>query len=156
MALVLGAAVRADGSPSPALKRRTLHAVDLWRRGDVRALILSGGTRTHPPTEAEVMARLCRAEGMPDTALVLEPEALTTEDNMRLSAPLVSRMGAPCVVVVTDRYHAARACLVARRAGLTVCASCPGLTGAPAWRVMRAWSREAVAFAWYWLRGAGR
>jgi len=156
VALVLGASVRPDGRPSPALTRRVAHAVALWQAGRVGMLVLSGGVRTHPPAEAEVMARLCREAGVPDAALLLETRALTTEDNMRFARPLLDDLGCRDVVIVTDRYHAARARLVARRAGLRATASCPRLTGAPWWRVLRAWTREAVALVWYWLRGAGR
>ena len=156
VALVLGAAVRPDGTPSPAVARRVGHAVALWQSGQVGLLVLSGGVRTHPPTEAEVMARLCREAGVPDEALLLETRALTTEDNMRLAQPLLAGLGCRDVVIVTDRYHAARARLVAQRVGLQATASCPRLTGAPMWRVLRAWAREAVALGWYWLRGAGR
>ncbi|WP_417210609.1 YdcF family protein [Antarctobacter sp.] len=156
VALVLGAAVRPGGVPSPALERRARHAAALWRDGHVRGLVLSGGERTHPPTEAEVMAQVCRDAGVPDAAMVLEPEASTTEENMRLARPILDALGAREVIVVTDRYHAARARLVARRVGLRARTSCPRLTGAPVWRVARAWTREAVALVWYWLRGAGR
>lgn len=156
VALVLGAAVRPGGVPSPALERRARHAVGLWRSGQVRALVLTGGVRTHPPSEAEVMAALCRAEGVPDAALRIETAALTTEDNILLSLPALRSLGAAEIVIVTDRYHAARARLVARRAGLRARTACPRLTDAPLWRVVRAWLREAVALAWYWARGAGR
>ena len=156
VALVLGAAVRPGGTPSAALERRARHAAGLWRAGEVRALVLSGGERTHPPAEAEVMARVCRTEGVPEAAMLLERAALTTEENILLSHPLLERLGARDLVLVTDSYHAARARLVARRAGYAVRTSCPRIGDAPRWRVLRAWAREAVALCWYWLRGAGR
>lgn len=102
------------------------------------------------------MAQVCRDAGVPEAALIKEPAAWTTEQNMRLAKPILDRLGVCEVVLVTDRYHAARARLVAQRVGLSARASCPRLTGAPLWRVARAWSREAVALGWYWLRGAGR
>lgn len=156
VAVVLGAAVRPGGLPSPALERRARHAAALWRAGEVRAIVLSGGLRTCPPTEAEVMAKVCRDAGVPTDALVLERAALTTEDNLRLARPLVMALGTREVIVVTDAYHAARGRLVARRLGLLARVSSPRLVGAPLWRVARAWLREAVALGWYWMRGAGR
>lgn len=102
------------------------------------------------------MAQVCRDAGVPDAVLFLEPEAWTTEDNMRLAQPILQALGASEVIVVTDRYHAARARLVARRVGLRARTDCPQLTGAPLWRVLRAWAREGVALGWYWVRGAGR
>lgn len=155
-ALVPGAAVRPGGAPSPALDRRARQAAVLWHRGEVRGIILSGGIKTHPPTEAEVMAQVCRDADVPQAALFLEPKARTTEENMLFSRPILDQLGSRKVVITTDRYHAARALLVARRAGLCARASCPSLTGAPWGRVVRAWLREAVALGWYWLRGAGR
>jgi uncharacterized SAM-binding protein YcdF (DUF218 family) len=156
VALVLGAAVRPGGVPSPALERRALCAAVLWRDGTVRAVVLSGGVRAHPPSEAEVMARVCQSAGVPEPALFLEKEAMTTEENVLRARPLLTAMGAHQVVIVTDRYHAARASLVARRAGLRVSVTCPRIVDATYWRVARAWIREAVALCWYWLRGAGK
>ena len=118
VALVLGASVRPGGAPSAALARRAHHAAHLWQAGEVGALVLSGGIRTHPPSEADVMAALCRGDGVPEAALRRERAAQTTEDNVRLSLPLLRELGAQEVVIVTDRYHAARALLVARRSGL--------------------------------------
>lgn len=156
VALVLGAAVRPGGTPSPALERRARHAAALWKAGKVRGIVLSGGERTYPPSEAEVMAQVCRDAGVPDAVLFLERAARTTEDNMRLARPILMALGAQEVIVVTDRYHAARARLVARRVGLRARTDSPQLTGAPLWRVVRAWAREGVALGWYWVRGAGR
>lgn len=102
------------------------------------------------------MAQVCRDAGVPDAVLFLEPKAWTTEDNMRLAQPILQALGASEVIVVTDRYHAARARLVARRVGLRARTSSPQLTSAPLWRVLRAWAREGVALGWYWVRGAGR
>jgi uncharacterized SAM-binding protein YcdF (DUF218 family) len=156
VALVFGAAVRAGGTPSAALERRARCAAALWHAGEVRAIVLSGGVRTHPPAEADVMARVCLAEGVSRGALVLERAALTTEENVLFARPLLEDLGAQEIVLVTDGYHMARAVLVARRAGWRARGVSPALTGAPMWRVARAWMREAVAFGWYWLRGAGR
>lgn len=156
VALVLGARVLPDGTPSVALRRRVVHAVSLWRKGRVRAIVLTGGVRTDPPAEALVMAQVCRAAGVPDTALVLETQAQTTEENFLLSRPLLQALQAQEVIVVTDRYHAARARLVGRRAGLRVTVDSPDLNGAPHLRVARSWLREGVALAWYWARGVGR
>ncbi len=156
VALVLGASVLPDGTASPALARRVRHAVSLWQAERVRVLVLSGGVRTNPPAEAVVMARICREAGVPEAALRLETRALTTEENFRFARPLLEDLGAREVVVVTDRYHAARARLLGRRAGFVVTLDCPELKGAPPLRVARSWLRERVALFWYWLRGAGR
>ncbi|EBA10449.1 YdcF family protein [Sagittula stellata] len=152
VALVLGAKVLEGGAPSPALRRRAAHAAGLYRSGAVDALLATGGALWGGPSEAEVIARLCAEAGVPETALVLEEAARNTRENIALSLPLLARMEARRVVIVTDRAHAPRARLVARRHGLEAAVSCP--VPAP-WSLGRARGvmREKVAYGWYWLRG---
>ena len=153
--LVLGAQVGPDGAPTPALRRRTAHAIDLWRRGDVQALVLSGdGGRV--PTQAGAMHRMCRDAGLPDMALHQEPEAKTTEENLRLALPILYRIGAREVVVISDPYHIPRALMVARRLGLRSRGAAPGWASFSAGTALRMIPREIVAYAWYWVSGKGR
>src|SRR5436190_16587366 len=73
--VVLGAAVWPDEQPSPALRRRVLHAVDLLQRGYASHLLVTGGVGKHPPAEAEVMQCLAVAHGIPHASIVLEDQA---------------------------------------------------------------------------------
>lgn len=160
VALVLGAAVWPGGAASPSLRRRVHHAVQLWRSGQVSAIVGTGGLGQHPPSEARVIANMCRAEGVPETAVFLEDRATNTEENLRFSKPILDSLGsgsagAAPVVIVTDRYHAPRALLVARRLGIPATASCPALRGSAPHRVIKAYLREVPAYLWYWLRGTG-
>ncbi|MFD2174133.1 YdcF family protein [Rhodobacter lacus] len=149
VAIVLGARIAPDGTPSAAVVRRTRHAIALYRAGEVSHLVLSGAAFDGAPSEAAVMAQLCRAAGVPEVALTLEPRARTTRENLTFSAALVP--GARRVVV-TDAYHAARAALAARQLGLAVVLSCPPAPElAPRQRLKLA-LREALARLWYRLR----
>lgn len=63
------------------------------------------------------MAGYLRERGVPETDVVLEPEARTTEENLRFATailrerdPVPSRIGA-----VTNNYHVFRTALLARR-----------------------------------------
>ncbi|WP_319003740.1 YdcF family protein [Alloyangia pacifica] len=155
VALVLGAAVWAGGRPSPTLRRRAEHASALWRAGQVSAILASGGVGRHGPSEAAVIARLCREAGVPQAALVLEERSTSTEENLRFSLPLLREMGAREVVIVTDGFHAPRARLAARRLGLHVALG-PVRSDSP--RVplsltrVKAGLREVPAYLWYALR----
>ena len=62
-AIVLGAMVRPDGSPSPALARRVGHAVRLAHAGVVSHLLMTGGAVRHPVPEARIMRDLAVAAG---------------------------------------------------------------------------------------------
>ncbi|MBE9637782.1 YdcF family protein [Salipiger mangrovisoli] len=158
VALVLGAAVWSGGRASPTLRRRALHAAALWQAGEVSVILASGGVGRHGPSEAAVIAALCRKAGVPEVALVLEDRSTSTEENLRLSLPLLRRIGAGEVVVVTDGFHAPRARLAARRLGF-VQAVGPVQSDSP--RVplslnrVKAGLREVPAYLWYALRLRG-
>ena len=115
-ALVLGAGVLADGRPSLMLSQRVRAGVDLVRCGTVRRLVLSGdgaGSRGHD--EVAVMAAIATDLGMAESALVKDRLGLSTfESCIRAQKEL----GASCVIVVTQQFHAPRAAYLARRAGL--------------------------------------
>jgi uncharacterized SAM-binding protein YcdF (DUF218 family) len=152
--VVLGAAVHAGGRPSPALRRRTAHAVALYRAGVADCLILTGGTGRYSPTEAVVMQQLAVADGVPPARLILEETAADTLANARACAVILKQRGWRRVVVVTDRYHWLRARLAFRHYGIAASASVPprpciGI------RDCIPWLRELAALPWYLLRMAG-
>ena len=150
VAVVLGAAVWPGGVASPTLARRTDHAIRLWRAGEVQVILGCGGVGRHGPAEAEVIADLCRAAGVPEAALRREAASTSTEENLRFARPLLALLAPSQVVIVTDGFHAPRARLVARRLGLQV-VSAP--VGAPlTLRRIRAGLREMPAYLWTALR----
>jgi len=117
--VVLGARVRPDGRPSAALERRMRVAISLYQAGAAPRLVLSGGGQRAVP-EAEVMRDLALAAGVPASALIIEPRSRTTLENASETAKLLAPDGHDAVILVTDSYHAFRARLLFRIAGLTV------------------------------------
>lgn len=151
-ALVLGAQVNPDGTPSASLRRRALHASRLWHAGLAGPLILSGGAVTGPVSEAEVMAYLCRETGVPQVALILDTRARSTRENIDNALDVLRRMGSRRVLIVTDGWHMPRAMLAARQRGLKpIAAACPPGGGRLA--RMRLKLREIPAWLSYRLRG---
>jgi len=69
-----------------------------------------------------VMRDIALAGGVPAAALMLEPRSRTTLENATETANLLTPGGQAAVVLVTDGYHALRACLLFRMAGFTVLA----------------------------------
>ena len=69
---MLGAA-QYDGKPSPVLKARLDHGIDLWARGMGKVLVLTGGQGQGDTTsEAAVGRSYARKHGVPDTVILLE------------------------------------------------------------------------------------
>jgi uncharacterized SAM-binding protein YcdF (DUF218 family) len=108
--IVLGAGLRADNTPGPALTRRSLHAAHLWQQGLAPVIICTGGkpgNRTRP--EADACAELLRADGVPAEAIVQEDESRSTEENALYAKTLMEARGWHTAILVSDGYHLFRA-----------------------------------------------
>lgn len=123
VAIVLGAKVLPDGSPSPALIRRVGHAVGLARAGTVANLLMSGGPVGHPIPEARVMRGLALDAGLAPERVHVEERSVNTITNARFTAPILDAQDWRRVLVVTDSYHLPRALYIFRRHGLAATGS---------------------------------
>lgn len=151
VAIILGARLRADGTPSPAMARRVGHGVHLLQAGRVRALLMTGGVTGSAVPEAWVMRDLALAAGVPATQVQVEDRARNTIENALFSAPLVRDAGWRHRLVITDSYHTLRAAYIFRRCGLTaaVAGVRPMRPSGPWWL---AHIREICALPWTIIR----
>jgi uncharacterized SAM-binding protein YcdF (DUF218 family) len=152
--VVLGTQVLPGGEPSRTLDARARHAARLYAAGRVDRVVVTGGVGKHPPSEAEVMARILREEDVPGEAVLLEDEAESTWDSARLVAALAAGDGVSEVLVVTDPLHCVRTAAAFRRAGLIAWAE--PVYSSPMWRVpwlrRGQFLREGGALVWYRMR----
>lgn len=117
--VVLGAAQYA-GKPSPVLRARLDHALDLWNRHLASLLILTGGTGAGDTTsEAAVGRTYARKHGVPDSAILEENEGRTTSESMRAVAGMLEVRGLQTALLVSDPFHMLRLRILARRFGFT-------------------------------------
>jgi uncharacterized SAM-binding protein YcdF (DUF218 family) len=117
--VVLGAAQYA-GKPSPVLRARLDHALDLWNRHLATLLILTGGTGSGDTTsEAAVGRSYARKHGVPDSAILVESEGRTTSASMRAVAGMLEVRGLQSALLVSDPFHMLRLRILARRFGFT-------------------------------------
>jgi uncharacterized SAM-binding protein YcdF (DUF218 family) len=117
--VVLGAAQYA-GKPSPVLRARLDHALDLWNRHLASLLILTGGTGAGDTTsEAAVGRNYVRKHGVPDSAILVENAGRTTSESMRAVAAMLEVRGLQSALLVSDPFHMLRLRILARRFGFT-------------------------------------
>jgi uncharacterized SAM-binding protein YcdF (DUF218 family) len=110
---VLGYSERRGAALHPICARRLAHAEALAQEGD--AIVLSGWARRGAVTgEAELMQAAWRGPG---AQIVCDTNARNTAENIVEVARIARRLGAEEIVLVTSRWHARRARLLAR-AGL--------------------------------------
>jgi len=117
--VVLGAA-QYDGKPSPVLKARLDHGIDLWNRKMGKVLVLTGGQGSGDTTsEAAVGRTYARKQGVPDTAILLENKGRTTRESMLAVADTLGKRGIKTAILVSDPFHMLRLWIMGRRFGLT-------------------------------------
>ena len=149
--VILGAAVWPNG-PSPTLLRRTKHAATLWQANRDALVIPCGGLGKHAPTEAQVMFDILIAENVPASAIKQEDQSSSTYENLRNATAILKPYDISDITIVSNRYHAPRALLVARTLGLRAKISAPDDTGAHKPSHYRMIVREAVALPVYTIR----
>jgi uncharacterized SAM-binding protein YcdF (DUF218 family) len=110
--IVLGYPADDDGNPTPEQLSRVTEGVHEYERGIAPRLILTGGAAHNNIVEAESMARVARAQGVPQSAIVLEPHASSTIDNACFSARIMKQNGWRSAEVITSKYHLPRAGII--------------------------------------------
>lgn len=117
--VVLGAAQYA-GRPSPVLRARLDHGLNLWERKLANVLILTGGTGVGDTTsEAAVGRTYAKKRGVPDTLILVENEGRTTSESMKAVAGMLEVRGLNSALLVSDPFHMLRLRILARRFGFT-------------------------------------
>lgn len=117
VAIVLGAGLRPDGTPSTYLRRRLDAAYDLWARGAVDVVLVSGDNRTTFHDEPTAMRDWLLDLGMPGEAVVRDFAGLDTHDTCVRAHEI---FGVTDAVVITQDYHVRRAVFSCDRAGIDV------------------------------------
>jgi uncharacterized SAM-binding protein YcdF (DUF218 family) len=113
--IVLGTPADTDGNPTPDQLARVTEAVHEYERGVAPRLILTGGAAYNRFVEARVMARAAQAEGIPESAIFVEPEAMDTIQNACYSARIMKAQGWGSAEVVSTATHLPRAGLIFSR-----------------------------------------
>jgi uncharacterized SAM-binding protein YcdF (DUF218 family) len=131
-------AVSGDNGP------RTAMAVELWKQGYAPVVIFSGASLDPDSvSSAELMKREAVRQGVPESAILVEPQSATTEENAQRTAELMNERGLHSAILVTSPYHQRRAALLFSRAfepaGLTF-RNHPARD--PEWDPDRWWLRE--------------
>ncbi len=153
--VVFGAAVYPDGRCSDALADRIRTACKLYQEGLADKVILSGGPGQGSVHETEGMRRMATALGVPDEAIILETDGLSTAKTAANTCEVFERLGARRIMAVSHFYHLPRIKMAYRRAGwevYTVPAKESYLLTYMPYYV----AREVAALWVYYLRPLGR
>lgn len=116
-AIVFGAGVKPDGSPTRVLRDRVRAGARLVRDGRVDLLVMSGDNRRPGYSEPTAMRALARQLGVPETQLALDYAGRRTWDSCVRARKI---FGLRRAVVISSDFHRARTILLCRAAGIEV------------------------------------
>jgi uncharacterized SAM-binding protein YcdF (DUF218 family) len=126
VAIILGAYT--DGyRPSPPLKSRLRAGIELYRRGYITYVIVSGGKgEDESVSESSAMKRFLIINGVHPDYILEEPKSKDTWENLRNSRKAMTQFNLKSAIIVTSDYHLPRALAVAKQLNMDV-------TGFAAW-----------------------
>jgi len=154
-AIVLGAALDGSTKPSPVFEGRLEHAQELYQKGIVKRIVLTGGVGKGSKTaESEAGRDYLVERGVPSEVIALEKESHTTHANLVEAKKVMAERGYRNAVIVSDPLHLYRASSMAKGLQMETVSS-----GSPTTRYKN-WSskapfllREVLFTVVYWVAG---
>ena len=140
--VVLGAA-QYDGTPSPVLKARLDHALELYEQGVAPKVVLTGSKQPADRfTEAYAGFTYLLGRGVPESAMDVVTDGMSTYESLAATARVLQEQGVDRITLVSDGYHNRRMLGIASELGLDATVSPSSSDASPA-RI----GREAVLVA---------
>lgn len=115
IAIVFGAGIKKDGTPSDMLKDRLLTVADLYNQGVIDKILVSGDNRFEDYNEPEVMYQFLVDQGIPENKIVRDYAGRRTYDTC-VRAKTV--WGLDHALLISQGYHLPRAIFTCHALGI--------------------------------------
>lgn len=115
LAIVFGAGLRRDGTPTAILRDRVETAADLFFTGKVEKLLMSGDNRFLEYNEPESMRQYALSLDVPDEAIAMDYAGRRTYDTCYRAKEIFA---VDDVLLVTQKFHLPRALFLCNALGL--------------------------------------
>jgi SanA protein len=112
---VLGAGVRADGTPSPMLKDRLLEGIALYDMGASDRLLMSGDNTKKGYDEVNTMKQYAIDHGVPSEHIFMDHAGISTYDSIYRAKEIFQ---AEKIIIVSQKYHLYRALYISDSLGV--------------------------------------
>ena len=149
--VVFGCRVYSDGQPSLALADRVRTGCELFREGLAPQIVFSGGPGDGEIHETTAMRQMALELGVPDSAIVLDPQGLSTWATVTNTSPIFAAASARRVLAVSHFYHLPRVKLTYQRRGWDVF-TVPARETRSIQQLPFNMAREVLAFWAYFVR----
>lgn len=108
-----------EGQPNPQFQGRVLAAIELYKNGKIKHIIVSGANPDSTYNEPRRMWQELTKAGIPAKDITMDFAGLRTLDSMARAQRV---FGLQRVTVITQRYHAYRAVFLGKKFGIRVAA----------------------------------
>lgn len=115
LAIVFGAGLRRDGTPTPILRDRVETAASLYFSGRVEKLLMSGDNSFLNYNEPESMRQYAISLGVPENAIAMDYAGRRTYDTCYRAKAI---FGMESALLVTQKFHLPRALFLCNALGL--------------------------------------
>jgi len=115
VAIVFGAGLWRDGSPTPILQDRVETGARLYFAGKVEKILMTGDNSLVEYNEPEAMRQYALKLGVPDSVIVLDYAGRRTYDSCYRAKEIFRVKSA---ILVTQQFHLARALFLCNALGL--------------------------------------
>lgn len=115
VAIVFGAGLRRDGSPTPILRDRVETAANLYFSGKVEKILMSGDNRFEDYNEPEAMRQYALSLGVPGEVIALDYAGRRTYDTCYRARAI---FGVKSALLVTQKFHLPRALFICNALGV--------------------------------------
>jgi uncharacterized SAM-binding protein YcdF (DUF218 family) len=121
-AIAVFGAAEYDGRPSPVLRARLDHALELYQCGMAPLVITLGGGYEADENHSEggVGAAYLMAHGVPEQSIIAETESEDTEQSVKRLEAIARENKLTSIIVVSDGTHLFRVHAICQHDGLTV------------------------------------
>ncbi|MFZ2904812.1 MAG: YdcF family protein [Cyclobacteriaceae bacterium] len=102
---------------------RVVHAVELYKRGIIKKIMISGGSGrliTIERREANEILKAMLVMGVPEQAMAVENKSRNTHESAVELKQLLKGDGSEAVLLITSAFHLRRSAACFRKAGFTV------------------------------------
>lgn len=148
-AIVVFGAAEYSGHPSPVLRARLDHALDLFHRGLAPVVITTGGAAADPKfSEGGVGRDYLMHHGVPERSLIAETQGRDTSESAERVAVIMRANGLRSCIAVSDAYHVFRIRKLLEHQGVGPVYTAPRLESRPHSILQRAEAalREAASY----------
>jgi len=115
-AIVFGAGLWRDGSPTPVLRDRVQAASELYFQGKVEKILMSGDNRFADYDEPTAMKNYALELGIPEEAMILDYAGRRTYDTCYRAKEI---FGLESAILVTQEFHLSRALYICDALGIS-------------------------------------